>query len=201
MDAGYGDFSKAQDSIINEVSKSSDVLVYDRAGLGKSESSSRPGISREMIKELHELLNEARIKPPYILLGHSFGGINMRLFATEYPNEVRGMILVDSTPEDNRERFLPTMSQEFQQEYNKQCIFEGNYDEFMESLNQVKKSKEELNVPLIILSAGKKARYSAESQSLWHEMQKEVLEISNLNKKQEERLLANLQLIRLQMIE
>lgn len=201
MDAGYGDFSKAQDSIINEVSKSSDVLVYDRAGLGKSESSSRPGISREMIKELHELLNEARIKPPYILLGHSFGGINMRLFATEYPNEVRGMILVDSTPENNRERFLPTMSQEFQQEYNKQCIFEGNYDEFMESLNQVKKSKEELNVPLIILSAGKKARYSAESQSLWHEMHKEVLEISNLNKKQEERLLANLQLIRLQMIE
>jgi pimeloyl-ACP methyl ester carboxylesterase len=178
MDAGYGDFSKAWDSIINEVSKMSDVLVYDRAGLGMSESSSRPRTSREMVKELHELLNEAKIKPPYILVGHSFGGVNLRLFATEYPNEVCGLILVDSTPEDYRERVLPTMSQDFQQEYNKQFIYEGNYDEFMESLNQVKESRRKLNVPLIVLSAGKKAHYSAESQSLWHEMQKEILEIS-----------------------
>jgi pimeloyl-ACP methyl ester carboxylesterase len=178
MDAGYGDFSKAWDSIITEVSKISDVLIYDRAGLGKSESSSRPRTSREMVKELHELLNEARIKPPYILVGHSFGGVNLRLFATEYHSEVCGLILVDSTPEDYRERFLPTMSQEFQQEYNKQFIYEGNYDEFMESLNQVKESKRKLNVPLIVLSAGKKAHYSYESQSLWHEMQKEILEIS-----------------------
>lgn len=66
MDAGYGDYSKAWDSIIAEVSMMSDVLVYDRAGLGKSESSSRPRTSREMVKELHELLKEAKIKPPFI---------------------------------------------------------------------------------------------------------------------------------------
>lgn len=178
MDAGYGDYSKAWDSIITEVSMMTEVVVYDRAGLGKSEPSSRPRTSREMVKELHELLCEVNIKPPYLLVGHSFGGVNMRLFATEYPNEVSGLILVDSTPEDYRERFLPTMSQEFQQEYNKQFIYEGNYEEFKESLNQVKDSKRKLNIPLVVISAGKKAHYSAESQSLWHEMQKEILEIS-----------------------
>ena len=160
------------------ISKISNVLVYDRAGLGKSETSSKPRTSREMVKELQELLNEAKIKPPYILVGHSFGGVNMRLFATEYQNEVCGLVLVDSTPEDYRERVLPTMSQEFQQEYNKQFIYEGNYDEFMESLKQVKETRRKLNVPLIVLSAGKKAHYSEESQYLWHEMQKEILEIS-----------------------
>jgi pimeloyl-ACP methyl ester carboxylesterase len=88
-------------------------------------------------------------------------------------------VLIDSTPEDYRERFLPTMSQDFQQVYNKQFIYEGNYDEVMESLKQVKETKLKLNVPLIVLSAGKKAHYSRESQELWYEMQREIFEISS----------------------
>ena len=126
-----------------------------------------------------ELINEAKIKPPYILVGHSFGGVNMRMFATEYQNEVCGLVLVDSTPEDYRERFLPTMSQDFQQAYNKQFVNEGNYDEFMESLKQLKETRLKLNIPLIVLSAGKKAHYSKESQELWNEMQREILDISS----------------------
>ncbi|WP_121614222.1 alpha/beta fold hydrolase [Mesobacillus foraminis] len=179
MDAGYGDFSKAWDSLIGDISTLSNVLIYDRAGLGKSEKSSNPRTSREMIKELKELLNEAKIKPPYILVGHSFGGVNMRMFATEYQNEVCGLVLVDSTPEDYRERFLPTMSQDFQQAYNKQFVYEGNYDEFMESLKQLKETRLKLNIPLVVLSAGKKAHYSKESQELWNEMQREILDISS----------------------
>lgn len=179
MDAGYGDYSKAWDKIIGDISRLSMVLIYDRAGLGKSEKSSNPRTSREMIKELKELLNEAKIKPPYILVGHSVGGVNMRMFATEYQNEVCGLVLVDSTPEDYRERFLPTMSHDFQQAYNKQFVFEGNYDEFMESLKQLKETRLKLNIPLIVLSAGKKAHYSEESQELWNDMQREILDISS----------------------
>lgn len=179
MDAGYGDFSKAWNKIIGDISRLSNVLIYDRAGLGKSETSSNPRTSREMVTELKELLIEAKINPPYILVGHSFGGVNMRMFATEYQNEVCGLVLVDSTPEDYSERFLPTMSQDFQQAYNKQFVYEGNYDEFMESLKQLKETRLKLNIPLIVLSAGKKAHYSKESQELWNEMQREILEISS----------------------
>ena len=179
MDAGYGDYSKAWNSVLREISMLSSVLIYDRAGLGKSESSSNPRTSREMVKELKELLSEAKIKPPYILAGHSFGGVNMRMFAAEYPNEVCGLVLIDSTPEDYRERFLPAMSQDFQQAYNNQFVYEGNYDEFMESLKQLKDTRQKLNVPLIVLSAGKKAHYSMESQKLWNEMQREILKISS----------------------
>ncbi|WP_280771615.1 alpha/beta fold hydrolase [Salipaludibacillus daqingensis] len=179
MDAGYGDYSQVWDTVISEISMLSNVLIYDRAGLGKSESSSNSRTSREMIKELIELLNEARIEPPYILVGHSFGGVNTRMYATEYPNEVCGLILIDSTPEDYTERFLPTMPNEFQRAYNKQFVFEGNYNEFMQSLKQLKESRRKLNVPLIVLSAGKKAHYSEESQMLWNEMQKEICEISS----------------------
>ncbi|MEH7126047.1 alpha/beta hydrolase [Bacillus sp. JJ1773] len=179
MDAGYGDFSKAWDSVIGDISMLTNVLIYDRAGLGKSETSSNPRTSREMVKELKELLIEADIRPPYILVGHSFGGVNMRMYATKYHNEVCGLVLVDSTHEDYRERFLPTMSLDFQQAYNKQFVYEGNYDEFMESLKQLKESRLKLNVPLIVLSADEKAHYSKESQGLWNEMQREILEISS----------------------
>ncbi|MRX57079.1 alpha/beta fold hydrolase, partial [Bacillus idriensis] len=100
------------------------------------------------------------IIPPYILVGHSFGGVNARLFASEYPENVCGLVLVDSTPEDYRERFLPTMSEAFQEAYNKQFVHEGNYEEFMQSLNQLKEDQKKLNIPLIVLSAGKKNHYS-----------------------------------------
>ncbi|WP_174733195.1 alpha/beta fold hydrolase [Mesobacillus harenae] len=179
MDAGYGDYSKAWDSVISEISKMSNVLIYDRAGLGKSGSSSSPRTSREMIRELNQLINATQIKPPYILVGHSYGGVNARLYATEYPSEVCGLILVDSTPEDYRERFLPTMPEEFHQAYNKQFVYEGNFDEFMESLKQVKESRRNLNIPLLVIAAGKKDHYSKESQELWNEMQRELLQISS----------------------
>lgn len=178
MDAGYGDFSETWDSIIGDVSMLSNVLVYDRAGLGKSEASSNPRTSDEMVNELKELLIEAEIEPPYILVGHSFGGVNMRMYATKYQNEVCGLVLIDSTPEDYIERFLPTMSQDFQKAYNNQFISEGNLEEFIESLTQLKETRRKLTVPLIVLSAGKKAHYSNESQELWNKMQKEILEIS-----------------------
>ncbi|QFF99353.1 alpha/beta hydrolase [Psychrobacillus glaciei] len=178
MDAGYGDYSKTWDSIISDISMLTEVLIYDRAGVGKSEKSSNHRTSSVMIQELNELLKKTKIKHPYILVGHSFGGLNTRLYASEYPKEVCGLILVDSTPEEYREKFLPTMSKEFQEAYNKQFVYESNYDEFIESLKQIKESRRKLNIPLIVLSAGKKAHYSKESQELWHEMQKGILEIS-----------------------
>ncbi|MEM5018094.1 alpha/beta hydrolase [Metabacillus indicus] len=179
MDAGYGDYSKGWNAIISEVSLLTEVIVYDRAGLGRSEPSSNPRNSREMVKELKELLDKLKIIPPYILVGHSFGGVNARLFASNYPESVCGLLLVDSTPEDYRERFLPTMSEEFQEAYNRQFVHEGNYEEFMQSLNQIKEDQKKLNIPLIVLSAGKKNHYSPKSQDLWNTMQEELLQISS----------------------
>ncbi|PFA66725.1 alpha/beta hydrolase [Bacillus sp. AFS015802] len=179
MDAGYGDYSKAWDSIMEDVSKSTQVVVYDRAGLGKSEKSPNPRTSLEMVKELKELLNRLDMKPPYLLVGHSFGGVNVSVYAHEYPKEVAGLVLVDATPVDYRERFLPTMPEDFQEAYRKQFVREGNYEEFMESLGQLKGYKETLSMPVIVLAAGKKDHYSEASQDLWNDMQREMALISS----------------------
>ncbi|WP_419465915.1 alpha/beta fold hydrolase [Bacillus spongiae] len=178
MDAGYGDYSKSWDQVVTEVSQLTEVVVYDRAGLGRSEKSRNRRTSQEMVKELKELLTILNVDTPIILVGHSFGGINIRLFATKYPDDVAGLLLVDSTPEEYKERFLPIMSNEFQVAYHQQFIHESNYDEFMESLRTVGENKTTLDIPLMVLCAGKKDHYTVEAQELWNEMQAELVGIS-----------------------
>lgn len=71
------------------------VVSYDRAGLGWSELGPMPRTASRIVDELHTLLDRADIAPPYVLVGHSFGGLTMPLFAARFPEEVAGMVLVD----------------------------------------------------------------------------------------------------------
>jgi pimeloyl-ACP methyl ester carboxylesterase len=71
------------------------VVSYDRPGLGWSDSGPEPRTASRIVDELHALLAEAKIPPPYVLVGHSFGGLTMPLFAARYPEEVCGIALID----------------------------------------------------------------------------------------------------------
>ncbi|OOR16642.1 alpha/beta fold hydrolase [Bacillus cereus] len=183
MEAGYGDYSKAWDRIAEGLTEYGTVLTYDRAGLGKSGKSSKRRISSEMVKELRACLKQLQLKPPYIFVGHSFGGINIRLFTTIYPEDTMGVVLVDSTPENYKEDFLPIMSPEFQEAYYKQFVYEGSYEEFMFSLGEADRHcKSMRDIPLVVLAAGKKAFYSADAQLKWLQLQEELLQLSTNNK-------------------
>jgi pimeloyl-ACP methyl ester carboxylesterase len=81
--------------IQEKVSSFSTTASYDRGGLGWSSPCRSPRTPINIASELHKMLNEAGIKPPYILVGHSFGGLVMRQFAVLYPEEVTNIILVD----------------------------------------------------------------------------------------------------------
>ena len=107
VDTGMGDFSTGWQGIQPEVSRSVRICTYDRAGYGWSDSSPYPRTGAQMANELHQLLVNAKIDPPYILVGHSLGGLTVRVFASQYPDEVAGMILLDSGHEDQLER-LPS---------------------------------------------------------------------------------------------
>ena len=113
LESGYGDYSKAWNQTAEELTEYGTILTYDRAGLGKSGKSSKKRISSEMVKDLRTCLNLLQLKPPYIFVGHSFGGINARLFTDFYPEDMLGIVLVDSTPENYKEAFLPIMFQNF----------------------------------------------------------------------------------------
>ncbi|HYB61136.1 MAG TPA: alpha/beta hydrolase [Methylomirabilota bacterium] len=97
FDSGLADDSIAWYKVQPQVAKLTQACSYDRAGLGWSDPSPNPRTSTAMVKELHSLLKAANVHPPYILVGHSLGGMNMRLYAYSYPGEVVGLILVDSS--------------------------------------------------------------------------------------------------------
>lgn len=98
MDAGLGNMHTTWQAVAPAVSKLARVCTYDRANLGTSDAAPKPRSSADVVADLHALLKAAAIAPPYILVGHSFGGISARLFASDYPTEVAGIVLVDPTP-------------------------------------------------------------------------------------------------------
>src|SRR5215218_4556487 len=73
------------------------VCAYDRAGLGWSESGTEPRDAKQISSELHTLLKGADTEAPYVLVGHSYGGLYARMYAARYPNQVAGVVLVDSS--------------------------------------------------------------------------------------------------------
>ena len=109
LDAGLGDTYTSWRKVQPHIAKFTRVCSYDRAGLGYSDSSSRLRTSTVIAAELHELLRAAAINPPYILVGHSMGGYNVRLYASFYRDEVAGMVLVDASHPDQENRFPPEL--------------------------------------------------------------------------------------------
>lgn len=85
------------------------VCSYDRAGYGWSDPGPFPRTSSEIARELHALLSNAHVSPPYILVGHSFGGFNIRLFNQMYPTEVAGVVFVDASQEDAQSQMSEAM--------------------------------------------------------------------------------------------
>lgn len=96
IDAGWGDWSAMWSWVQPEVAKTTRVCTYDRAGMGYSEAGPLPRNAAQFAKELHTLLHQAHIPAPYVLVGHSLGGLSVRLFVHDYAAEVAGIVLIES---------------------------------------------------------------------------------------------------------
>jgi len=101
-----------------EIAKFSRVCSYDRAGYGWSDSGPKPRSSLQIAHELKQLLLASDEKGPYVLVGHSFGGYNVRVYTSQYPSDVVGMVLVDASHEDQNLR-APESIRKWQQDYRK----------------------------------------------------------------------------------
>ncbi|NID15144.1 alpha/beta hydrolase [Luteibacter yeojuensis] len=100
MDAGMGDSMISWALVQPVLAQGTRVCSFDRAGLGFSDAARRPGTPVNQSEDLHALLHAAKIKPPYVLVGHSLAGLNVRVFADKYRSEVVGMVIVDGSHED-----------------------------------------------------------------------------------------------------
>jgi pimeloyl-ACP methyl ester carboxylesterase len=105
LDSGLGDSFISWRKVQPQIAEFTRVCSYDRAGIGYSSPSSGPRTSHAIATELNALLQAAGVPAPYVLVGHSMGGYDVRVFANSYRSEVAGVVLVDGSHPDQEKRF------------------------------------------------------------------------------------------------
>jgi len=98
IDTGVGETYESWESVIETIGRQTRVCAYDRAGYGRSEPGPMPRDSQRAADELHLLLARSGEDGPFLLVGHSLGGLNMQVYANSYPDEVASLVLLDPTP-------------------------------------------------------------------------------------------------------
>lgn len=107
LETGLGAESREWTAVQRGVEDNTRVCRYDRAGRGSSEPAPGPRTAFDLVADLNRLLRIANVRPPCILVGHSFGGLLMRLYAHRHRTDVAGLVLVDSMHEDQFDVFGP----------------------------------------------------------------------------------------------
>src|SRR6266542_2955093 len=100
LEAGAGRAHDTWDAVWSALTTLTRVCRYDRAGIGHSQSGPRPRTVQDVVTDLHALLHAAQLPRPYLLVGHSLGGLIVRLYAGLHPEEVVGLVLIDSSHPD-----------------------------------------------------------------------------------------------------
>lgn len=96
--AGLGSFAPVWYKTQPEIAKRARVCAFDRPGYGFSDPAPRPPILSQIPEDLHAALKAANLPGPYVLVGHSLGGLEARLFAERWPQDVAGMVILDTSP-------------------------------------------------------------------------------------------------------
>jgi len=97
LENGLGASMHSWDKVFREIGHDATVFAYNRPGYGGSDPAVTPRDGKHIVDELRALLHRQGLMPPYVLVGHSLGGLYMQLYARRYPDEVRGLVLVDAT--------------------------------------------------------------------------------------------------------
>jgi pimeloyl-ACP methyl ester carboxylesterase len=186
-------------SVRHGIEKTTRICVYDRAGLGSSDAAPT-GVrtSQDMVKDLHTLLVNANVPGPYILVGHNVGGFNVRLYASQYPEEVVGMVLMDSLHPDHESEILDVLPPELPGE---PAILRGlrrgsiypDPDLFIEridlatSASQVGAADQLGDLPLVVLTSGHapldfpdlSPDVQADLEQVWQDLQVDLASLSS----------------------
>jgi len=206
VDVGIAASSASWYKIAKELSKNTRICLYDRAGYGWSDSGRGERTTATIVHELKLLVKRAEIPGPYIIVGHSFGGFTARYFAAKFPEDVAGLVLVDSShPEqiyrlsalDNqgkkplitgRDANAPADFSEFERKWyflnsSRKATFAqmAELKYFKQSAYQVKHSGPLKDIPIAVLSRGIAQLPELNGVSLeneWLDMQKDLLNLS-----------------------
>jgi len=180
FEAGLGDDWQRWNRVASDLSEDTRVFAYSRPGYGDSDDASTPRDPGQIVEELRELLAAQEVPPPYVLVGHSFGGTYMELFARSYPDEVAGLVLVDSRPGEFLARCeaagldvcgVPAASVEATG-----GVFAAEYNGFAAASGEMMAAGGFGAYPVRVLTATRRGSKSRERMALWTEMHRALAE-------------------------
>ena len=177
FEAGLGDGLESWDPIFEDVAEFSTAFAYSRPGYGDSGPATRPRTGDVVVDELRRLLRQVGLEPPYVLAGHSIGGMYMELYAKTYPDEVAALVLVDSRHESVTRRCIEQFSEA-------QCVIpeailntfpaheRAEYAATSALERQIREAGPLGDIPLVVLTAGKPDVDGDVDFGLWQETQR-----------------------------
>ena len=179
FEGGFGTGIASWSSVQKDVAAFTQTVSYDRAGLGQSDLGPKPRSAKQIATELHAALQKSGVKPPYVMVGHSFGGIYVRVFADMYPNEVIGMVLIDPSQESFNDWLGKNQPDRLKAaESNIAKAGEGVQAEFTAvdtSYSQARVAKVPPGIPVTLLTATEDESMPADGRKVWIEKHKEWL--------------------------
>ena len=179
FESGFGTGIASWSRVQKDVAAFAQTVAYDRAGLGQSDLGPKPRSAKQIATELHAALQKSGVKPPYVMVGHSFGGIYVRVFADMYPSEVVGMVLIDPSQESFNDWLNKNQPDRLKAaESNIATAGEGVQAEFAAvdtSYSQARVAKVPGGIPVTLLTATVDKIVPAEARQLWIEKHKEWL--------------------------
>lgn len=155
--AGLGDSHETWKKVQDRISDETSTLSYDRAGIGRSQDIAVPRTCCDLVEELSELLQSLDVEKPYILVGHSFGGLVARLYTSLYPLDICGLVLVDAAPEYKElayEKALPESLLAGNREYLENPMLNSEKIDKIQSYKQIVDHSRQSDIPLSIITRG-----------------------------------------------
>ena len=207
IEHGIGGAALEWTEVQDELAKTTRVCTYDRAGYGFSDSGPGPRNSSQAANELHRLLEIIGERPPYVLVGHSFGGLSARHFASMYAEEMAGLVLIEashvrmlpsfgartheqrhglqiSAIEKNRRSENPYAAASGFLNSRRKAIFAQmeELSHFQTSAEQVTRRQLPSELPLVVLSRDPLMSNDNAMESAWASAQRELATLTNNSK-------------------
>lgn len=181
LEAGMGPSMSTWAPIFEDISEITKVYAYNRPGYGRSTGGKTPSTARMLVEQLHHNLEVSGHSPPYLLVGHSAGGLYVNMFARIYPEEVAGVLLIDSSHPSQFEYFKNERPLLYSAFVATTSLGNATYEAFI--LKNIHKEFRNIapfpDVPLVVLTAEKSSLFETPAmRDKWLEFQMDLSTMS-----------------------